>query len=97
MFSFAKCSYYTFDCPSRLASSMKFSIPSIIALALVSAASAAVVQRVDDSKSDWKYAVGWDGTTLPADAIGTPEITNSTSTAHLEVRHCSSTSRRPSR
>lgn len=65
---------------------MKFSLTSFITLGLAAVASAAIVQRADADKSDWKYSVGWDGVTLPADAIGVPDAANATSAAHLQVR-----------
>lgn len=52
----------------------------------VHSVSAAIIDRADVDKSDWKYAVGWDGVTLPAGAFGTSVAANHTS-RDLEVRH----------
>lgn len=53
---------------------------------VVYSVSAAMINRADVDKSDWKYAVGWDGVTLPADAFGTSIAANGTS-SDLEVSH----------
>ena len=46
-------------------------------------ASASPMSEAQADKSDWKYAVGWDGVTLPATDIGTTLHKNATD---LEVR-----------
>lgn len=56
----------------------------VLSLALAAYTSGAVVERADTDKSDWKYAVGWDGVTLPADAIG-DAVAVSNTTSDLEV------------
>lgn len=40
-----------------------------------------------EKRADWKYAVGWDGVTLPASAIGEAGAVNTTHTldARLDV------------
>ncbi|KAI0346650.1 hypothetical protein BDW22DRAFT_789809 [Trametopsis cervina] len=54
---------------------------SLLALATAAAAVPSLPAARDADPSDWKYAVGWDGTILPSEAIGTPA--NAT---HLQKR-----------
>lgn len=54
-------------------------LSSIVALSLVVATAFAVPSLLAREEADWKYSVGWDGTTLPAAAIGDSIGTNGTS------------------
>ncbi|KAI0346651.1 hypothetical protein BDW22DRAFT_789867 [Trametopsis cervina] len=55
-------------------------IASAAAFVAVVGASAVAVRE----EPDWKYSVGWDGTTLPAGAIGVPA--SGVNATHLEKR-----------
>lgn len=58
---------------------------SVVVLALsLALAGYSTPTNVVRQAHDWKYAVGWDGVTLPADAIGT-SVEAANGTSHLEV------------
>lgn len=59
------------------------SLGATVALAAFASSSPTGSQPSDGKELDWKYAVGWDGVTSPASAIGVPLTGNSTM---LEVR-----------
>lgn len=63
---------------------MLFSLILTLSLALACSATPSGVERTDVDKSDWKYAVGWDGVTLPAYEIGTSSAMPN-DTSHLEA------------
>ncbi|KAF7323816.1 hypothetical protein MKEN_00602900 [Mycena kentingensis (nom. inval.)] len=64
------------------------SVCALSAVLLLATTATAIVTPRQDEQADWKIALGWDGTTLPALAIGTPigPFTANTSEPQVQPR-----------